>query len=59
MPSLFDLPAGACRWPIGHPGEPSFTFCGEPALPDKPYCAEHAARAYVVMPKPEPRHDHE
>lgn len=35
-----------CHWPIGHPREPGFHFCGAPAEPDKPYCAEHCAVAY-------------
>ncbi len=37
----------ACQWPSGHPGQPDFHFCGRPAAHGKPYCAEHAARAYV------------
>ena len=43
-------PAGrvpACCWPIGEPGTPSFHFCGDAAVPGKPYCAEHVAIAYV------------
>lgn len=35
-----------CHWPIGHPREPGFHFCGEPALADKPYCEEHCNIAY-------------
>jgi len=35
-----------CHWPIGHPREPGFHFCGAPAEPEKPYCAEHCAVAY-------------
>lgn len=35
-----------CNWPIGHPREPGFHFCGAPAEPDRPYCAEHCAVAY-------------
>ena len=42
----------SCRWPIGHPGDSGFHFCGESALPGKPYCSTHAAAAYVkVKPK--------
>jgi len=37
-----------CLWPIGDPGDPDFHFCGAPAVPGKPYCAEHCARAYIV-----------
>lgn len=36
-----------CCWPIGEPGSPSFRFCDVPALPGKPYCKEHAHRAYL------------
>jgi GcrA cell cycle regulator len=36
-----------CCWPIGDPGSSSFQFCEQPALPGKPYCQEHANRAYV------------
>ncbi|WP_376098339.1 GcrA family cell cycle regulator [Roseomonas sp. CCTCC AB2023176] len=36
-----------CCWPIGEPGDASFRFCGAEALAPKPYCAEHAAIAYV------------
>lgn len=39
-----------CCWPIGDPGSNSFQFCEEPALPSKPYCQEHANRAYVRKP---------
>ncbi|MDP6389717.1 MAG: GcrA family cell cycle regulator [Alphaproteobacteria bacterium] len=35
-----------CHWPIGHPREPGFHFCGKPAETDRPYCAEHCAIAY-------------
>lgn len=35
-----------CHWPIGHPREPGFHFCGAPAIDDKPYCAEHCNVAY-------------
>ncbi len=36
-----------CSWPHGHPGEKGFHFCGDRAVGGKPYCAEHAALAYV------------
>ena len=44
---LEKLTAGMCSWPEGDPRTPDFHFCGAPAVPDKPYCAEHCARAYV------------
>ncbi|WP_343893401.1 GcrA family cell cycle regulator [Craurococcus roseus] len=37
----------SCCWPIGEPGQREFRFCGCEAAPGKPYCAEHAAIAYV------------
>lgn len=36
-----------CMWPVGHPGENEFHFCGERALVGKPYCASHCSVAYV------------
>lgn len=49
--ALVDLDAGDCRWPIGHPGEPGFGFCGKSAASGLPYCEAHAHRAYR---QPEP-----
>lgn len=45
-----DRVRGLCCWPIGHPGTPSFAFCGEVSRPGKPYCEEHCQRAYVGRP---------
>ena len=42
-----DLTSTSCRWPIGDPKDEDFHFCGKETLTDKPYCAEHAAIAYV------------
>jgi GcrA cell cycle regulator len=39
--------ARTCCWPMGEPGTPEFRFCAAPAMAPKPYCAEHAAIAYV------------
>jgi len=36
-----------CSWPYGHPGEKTFHFCSERPMAGKPYCAEHAAQAYI------------
>ena len=44
---LDGLRAGMCSWPIGEPGTEGFHFCGKPAVPGKPYCAEHCSIAYV------------
>ena len=35
--SLLDLNDKICKWPIGHPGEPDFHFCGSPINPGFPY----------------------
>jgi GcrA cell cycle regulator len=35
-----------CHWPIGHPNEPGFHFCGAPAASGRPYCAAHCQLAY-------------
>jgi GcrA cell cycle regulator len=34
--SLLDLNEKICKWPIGHPGEPDFHFCGAKANPGFP-----------------------
>jgi GcrA cell cycle regulator len=47
--SLLDLNDRICKWPIGHPGEPDFHFCGEPANPGFPYCVEHCGVAYQAQ----------
>ncbi|HJS40292.1 MAG TPA: GcrA family cell cycle regulator [Sphingomicrobium sp.] len=47
--SLLDLNDRICRWPIGHPGEPDFHFCGEPANPGFPYCVNHCGVAYQAQ----------
>jgi GcrA cell cycle regulator len=38
-----------CCWPIGEPGTRSFRFCDSASAAGKPYCAEHAALAYVKI----------
>ncbi len=38
-----------CCWPIGDPGTTSFRFCDDGAMAGKPYCAQHAALAYVKV----------
>ena len=47
--SLLDLNEKICKWPIGHPGEPDFHFCGKPANPGFPYCVEHCGVAYQAQ----------
>lgn len=47
--SLLDLNERVCRWPMGHPGEADFHFCGVPVNPGFPYCVEHCGRAYQAQ----------
>lgn len=47
--SLLDLSDKVCRWPMGHPGEPDFHFCGGAVNPGFPYCVEHCGRAYQAQ----------
>jgi GcrA cell cycle regulator len=47
--SLLELNDRICKWPIGHPGEPDFHFCGEPANPGFPYCVAHCGVAYQAQ----------
>ncbi|MGB7418895.1 MAG: GcrA family cell cycle regulator [Erythrobacter sp.] len=47
--SLLDLTEKVCRWPMGHPGEPDFHFCGNAVNPGFPYCVEHCGRAYQAQ----------
>jgi GcrA cell cycle regulator len=47
--SLLDLNEKICKWPIGHPGEPDFHFCGQAANPGFPYCVQHCGVAYQAQ----------
>lgn len=47
--SLLDLNDRICKWPMGHPGEPDFHFCGAPSNPGFPYCVEHCGVAYQAQ----------
>ena len=47
--SLLDLNDRICKWPMGHPGEPDFHFCGAAANPGFPYCVEHCGVAYQAQ----------
>lgn len=47
--SLLELNDRVCRWPMGHPGEPDFHFCGQAVNPGFPYCVEHCGRAYQAQ----------
>ena len=47
--TLLDLNEKICKWPIGHPGEADFHFCGKPAQASFPYCTEHCLVAYQAQ----------
>jgi GcrA cell cycle regulator len=47
--SLLDLNDRICKWPMGHPGEPDFHFCGQSSNPGFPYCVEHCGVAYQAQ----------
>lgn len=47
--SLLDLSDKVCKWPLGHPGEPDFHFCGDKVNPGFPYCVEHCGHAYQAQ----------
>ncbi|WP_296675721.1 GcrA family cell cycle regulator [Novosphingobium sp.] len=47
--SLLDLNDRICRWPMGHPGEADFHFCGVAVNPGFPYCVEHCGRAFQAQ----------
>ena len=46
---LLDLNDRICKWPMGHPGEPDFHFCGQQANPGFPYCVQHCGVAYQAQ----------
>ncbi|MDB4192595.1 GcrA family cell cycle regulator [Candidatus Pelagibacter sp.] len=43
---LEELDENSCKWPIGHPEEKSFYFCGRSSLKDFSYCKLHLLYAY-------------
>ena len=43
---LEELDENTCKWPVGHPNEESFYFCGRTSLKDFSYCKLHLLYAY-------------
>ena len=43
---LEELDESSCKWPVGHPEEESFYFCGRSSLKDFSYCRLHLLYAY-------------
>ena len=50
---LEQLDESSCKWPIGHPNENSFYFCGRSSLKDFSYCKLHLLYAYQPKGKKE------
>ena len=46
---LEELDENSCKWPIGHPDEENFYFCGRTSLKDFSYCKLHVM--YAFQPK--------
>ena len=47
--SLEDLTESTCKWPIGHPNDEKFYFCGRKPEGEFPYCKLHVL--YAFQPK--------
>tara|TARA_B100001142_G_scaffold307796_1_gene338749 strand:- start:243 stop:737 length:495 start_codon:yes stop_codon:yes gene_type:complete len=43
---LEELDESLCKWPINHPNEKNFYFCGRSSLKDFSYCKLHLLYAY-------------
>ena len=50
---LEELDESLCKWPIGHPDEKSFYFCGRSSLKDFSYCKLHLLYDYQPKGKKE------
>ena len=50
---LEELDENSCKWPIGHPDEENFYFCGRSSLKDFSYCKLHLLYAYQPKGKKE------
>src|SRR3954469_10582593 len=47
--NVFEFPGPACMWPIGHPTDDDFHFCGGRPEAGRPYCEAHAKIAYIKL----------
>ena len=56
---LEELDDNSCKWPIGHPDESSFYFCGRTSLKDFSYCKLHLLYAYQPKGKKDDTNDKE
>tara|TARA_B100001559_G_scaffold106901_1_gene89977 strand:+ start:117 stop:617 length:501 start_codon:yes stop_codon:yes gene_type:complete len=50
---LEELDENSCKWPLGHPNEKNFYFCGRSSLKDFSYCKLHLLYAYQPKGKKE------
>ncbi len=50
---LEELDESSCKWPVGHPNEETFYFCGRTSLKDFSYCKLHLLYAYQPKGKKE------
>ena len=50
---LEELNENSCKWPLGHPNEKNFYFCGRSSLKDFSYCKLHLLYAYQPKGKKE------
>ena len=50
---LEELDENSCKWPVGHPDEKDFYFCGRSSLKDFSYCKLHLLYAYQPKGKKE------
>ena len=44
--TLEEIDETTCKWPIGHPNEKNFYFCGRTSLKDFSYCKLHLLYAF-------------
>ena len=56
---LEELDENSCKWPIGHPDEKDFYFCGRSSMKDFSYCKLHILYAYQPKGKKEDVSDKE
>ena len=51
--TLEELSDETCRWPIGHPDEANFYFCGRKPIKDFSYCKLHVLYAFQTKDQKE------
>ena len=56
---LEELDENSCKWPIGHPDEKDFYFCGRSSMKDFSYCKLHILYAFQPKGKKEDISDKE